>query len=55
MAQQCDCVVRILKVWGRFFGEALVHVLGEVLGAEDIAAVDRHDGGNFMEIGWMMV
>lgn len=42
-------------MWRCFFGEALVHVFGEVLGAEDVAAVDRHDGGSFMEIEWVMV
>ena len=42
-------------MWACFFGQALVHVFGKILGAEDIAAVDRHDGGKVMEVEWMIV
>ena len=38
----------------RFFGDALVHVFGEVHGAEDIVVVDRHDGGGVVEVGLMV-
>ena len=50
VAQQCDCIERVLEVWGGFFGEALVHEFGEILGAEDVAAVDGHDGSWVVEV-----
>lgn len=41
-------------MWSGFFGEALVHVFGEVHGAEDVAAVDRHDDGGVVEVNLMV-
>ena len=36
------------------FGYAVVHVLGEVLGTEDIATVDRHDDGEVKRSEWVV-
>ena len=50
MTQQCNGIIGVLEGRGRIFGEAVVHVFGEVHGAEDVAAVDRHDGGGTAEV-----
>ncbi len=45
-------------MWIRFLGKALVHILREILGAEAVAGVDRHDGdvvmGAGVGVGWMI-
>lgn len=50
MAEQCNSIVGILEVWGCFLAEALVHVFGEVLGAEGVAMVNRHGGGGIAKV-----
>jgi hypothetical protein len=50
MAKECDSIVRVFELWGRLFWEALVHVLGEIDGAENVACIYRHLGGVFANV-----